>query len=233
LVSQDKEGAQPVRSSFSRKVVDIREVFHDALSRYLVEGEIADKEKLEEDKLKISAGLVNFVVSGGVLLFRDELRPGEEESADNGKNDMDETVETVESVEASLDDKHLDEISLFRLLRKTILLMLNELNKPDVNLLKISLIKSFRESIQSIFSEETGGEPDRFPMKIFHDIHPNHYSYIGINMRNTRSLGDDIDRIERDPALRREITKCTRPSRHTDGNLLKILGLPTSQKESE
>jgi len=233
LVSQDKEGAQPVRSSFSRKVVDIREVFHDALSRYLVEGEIADKEKLEEDKLKISAGLVNFVVSGGVLLFRDELRPGEEESADNGKNDMDETVETVESVEAILDDKHLDEISLFRLLLKTILLMLNELNKPDVNLLKISLTKSFRESIQSIFSEETGDEPDRFPMKIFHDIHPNHYSYIGINMRNTRSLGDDIDRIERDPALRREITKCTRPSRHTDGNLLKILGLPTSQKESE
>ena len=233
MVSQDKEGAQPVRSSFSRKVVDIREVFHDALSRYLVEGEIADKEKLEEDKLKISAGLVNFVVSGGVLLFRDELRPGEEESADNGKNDMDETVETVESVEAILDDKHLDEISLFRLLLKTILLMLNELNKPDVNLLKISLIKSFRESIQSIFSEETGDEPDRFPMKIFHDIHPNHYSYIGINMRNTRSLGDDIDRIERDPALRREITKCTRPSRHTDGNLLKILGLPTSQKESE
>ena len=233
MVFQDKEGAQPVRSSFSRKVVDIREVFHDALSRYLVEGEIADKEKLEEDKLKISAGLVNFVVSGGVLLFRDELRPGEEESADNGKNDMDETVETVESVEASLDDKHLDEISLFRLLRKTILLMLNELNKPDVNLLKISLTKSFRESIQSIFSEETGDEPDRFPMKIFHDIHPNHYSYIGINMRNTRSLGDDIDRIERNPALRREITECTRPSRHTDGNLLKILGLPTSQKESE
>lgn len=230
MVSQDKEGARPVRSSFSRKVVDIREVFHDALSRYLVEGEIADKERLEEDKLKISAGLVNFVVSGGVLLFRDELRPGEEESADNGKNDMD---ETVESVEASLDDKHLDEISLFRLLRKTILLMLNELNKPDVNLLKISLTKSFRESIQSIFSEETGGESDRFPMKIFHDIHPNHYSYIGINMRNTRSLGDDIDRIERDPALRREIAECTRSSRHTDGNLLKILGLPTSQKESE
>ena len=230
MVSQDKEGAQPVRSSFSRKVVDIREVFHDALSRYLVEGEIADKERLEEDKLKISAGLVNFVVSGGVLLFRDELRPGEEESADNGKNDMD---ETVESVEASLDDKPLDEVSLFRLLRKTILLMLNELNKPDVNLLKISLTKSFREYIQSIFSEETGGESDRFPMKIFHDIHPNHYSYIGINMRNTRSLGDDIDRIERDPALRREIAECTRPSRHNDGNLLKILGLPTSQKESE
>lgn len=230
MASQETAGAQPVRGRFSRKVVDIREVFHDTLSRYLVEGEIVDKEKLEEDKLKISAGLVNSVVGGGVLLFRDDVSSGEEESADNRKSA---TVETEESVEAGSDEKHLDEISLFRLLRKTILLMLNELNKPEVNLLKISLTKSFRESIQSIFSEETGGEPDRFPIKIFHDIHPNHYSYIGINMRNTRSLGDDIDRIERDPALRREIAECTRPSRHTDGNLLKILGLPTSQKESE
>jgi len=211
-------------------VVDIREVFPDALSRYLVEGEIADKERLEQDKLKISASLVNFVVSGGVLLFRDEARPGEEVSADNAKNDM---LETVESVEAGLDDKQLDEVSLFRLLRKTILMMLNELNKPDVNLLKISLTKSFRESLQSIFSEETGGEPDRFPMKIFHDIHPNHYSYIGINMRNTRSLGDDIDRIERDLTLRKEIVECTRPSRHNDGNLLKVLGPPASPQESE
>ncbi len=230
MASQETAGAQPVRGRFPRKVVDIREVFHDTLSRYLVEGEIVDKEKLEEDKLKISAGLVNSVVGGGVLLFRDDVSSGEEESADNRKNA---TVETEGSVEAGSDEKPLDEISLFRLLRKTILLMLNELNKPEVNLLKISLTKSFRESIQSIFSEETGGEPDRFPIKIFHDIHPNHYSYIGINMRNTRSLGDDIDRIERDPVLRREIVECTRPSRHTDGNLLKILGLPTSQKESE
>ena len=230
MASQETAGAQPVRGRFSRKVVDIREVFHDTLSRYLVKGEIVDKEKLEEDKLKISAGLVNSVVGGGVLLFRDDVSSGEEESADNRKNA---TVETEESVEAGSDEKYLDEISLFRLLRKTILLMLNELNKPEVNLLKISLTKSFRESIQSIFSEETSGVPDRFPIKIFHDIHQNHYSYIGINMRNTRSLGDDIDRIERDTALRREITECTRPSRHTDGNLLKILGLPTSQKESE
>jgi len=204
-------------------VVDIREVFRDALGRYLVQGEIADKEKLEQDKLKISASLVNFVVSGGVLLFRDEVKQGEEGSADSEKGDIN---DTVESVEASLDDEHLDEVSLFRLLRKTILLMLNELNKPDVNLLKVSLTKSFRESLQSVFAEASGGEPDRFPMKIFHDIHPNRYSYIGINMRNTRSLGDDIDRIERDPVLRKEIVECTRPSRHTDRNLLKILGPP-------
>ena len=229
MVSQEAAETQPVRSRFSRKVVDIREVFRDVLSKYLVKGEILDKERLEEDKLKISASLVNFVVSGGVLLFRDALRPGEEGSADNGKNDID---ETVESVEPRLDDKHLDEVSLFRLLRKTILLMLNELNKPDVNLLKISLTKSFRQILQSIFAEETGGEPDRFPIKIFHDIHPNHYSYIGINMRNTRSLGDDVDRIERDPALRKEIVEGTRPGRHTDGNLLKILGPPTGRKEA-
>ena len=229
MVSQEAAEAQPVRSRFSRKVVDIREVFREALSKYLVEGEILDKERLEEDKLKISANLVNFVVSGGVLLFRDELSPGEEGSADNGKNDID---ETEESVEARLDDKHLDEVSLFRLLRKTILLMLKELNKPDVNLLKISLTKSFRQTLQSIFAEETGGEPDRFPIKIFHDIHPNHYSYIGINMRNTRSLGDDVDRIERDPALRKEIVEGTRSGRHTDGNLLKILGPPAGRKEA-
>ena len=223
MTSEDTAGAQPVQSRFSRKVVDIREVFRDALGRYLVQGEIADKEKLEQDKLKISASLVNFVVSGGVLLFRDEVKQGEEGSADSEKGDIN---DTVESVEASLDDEHLDEVSLFRLLRKTILLMLNELNKPDVNLLKVSLTKSFRESLQSVFAETSGGEPDRFPMKIFHDIHPNRYSYIGINMRNTRSLGDDIDRIERDPVLRKEIVECTRPSRHTDRNLLKILGPP-------
>lgn len=89
MVSQEAAETQPVRSRFSRKVVDIREVFRDVLSKYLVKGEILDKERLEEDKLKISASLVNFVVSGGVLLFRDEQRPGEEGSADNGKNDID------------------------------------------------------------------------------------------------------------------------------------------------
>ena len=230
MTAQDAAEAQPVRARFSRKVVDIREVFYDALSRYLVQGEIADKEKLEQDKLKISASLVNFVVSGGVLLFRDEIRPGEERAAAGGENDIN---DTVESVEADLDDNHLDEISLFRLLRKTILLMLNELNKPDVNLLKVSLTKSFRESLQSVFAKASGGEPDRFPMKIFHDIHPNHYSYIGINMRNTRSLGDDIDRIERDPLLKKEIVECTRPSRHNDGNLLKILGPPAGRQDAE
>ena len=230
MTAQDAAEAQPVRSYFSRKVVDIREVFHEALSRYLVQGEIADKEKLEQDKLKISASLVNFVVSGGVLLFRDEIKPGEEKPSPGGENDIN---ETVESVEADLDEEHLDEISLFRLLRKTILLMLNELNKPDVNLLKVSLTKSFRESLQSVFAKASGGEPDRFPMKIFHDIHPNHYSYIGINMRNTRSLGDDIDRIERDSLLKKEIVECVRPSRHTDGNLLKILGPPTTQEHAE
>jgi len=69
-------------------------------------------------------------------------------------------------------------------------------------------------------------------MKIFHDRHPNHYSYIGINMRNTRSLGDDVDRIERDPALRKEIVEGARPGRHTHRNLLKILGPPTGRKEA-
>ena len=66
---------RPVRDFFPRKVVDVREVFRESLDRHLVEGKIADKEKLEQDKLKISAGLVNFVVSGGVLLFREEAAP--------------------------------------------------------------------------------------------------------------------------------------------------------------
>ena len=229
MTAQDAAEVQPEGGRFSRKVVDIREVFHEALSRYLVEGEIADKEKLEQDKLKISASLVNFVVSGGVLLFRDKIGPGEEKPVPGGANEIN---DTVESVEADLDEEHLDEISLFRLLRKTILLMLNELNKPEVNLLKVSLTKSFRQSLQSVFAKASGGEPDRFPMKIFHDIHPNHYSYIGINMRNTRILGDDIDRIERDSSIRKEIVEGVRSSRHTDGNLLKILGPPASQENT-
>ena len=206
---------RPVRDFFPRKVVDVREVFRESLDRHLVEGKIADKEKLEQDKLKISAGLVNFVVTGGVLLFREETAQSGERA---GKEE--------EAGKSSPGDEELDEAAIFHLLQKTIFLMLKELNEPDVNLLKISLSKTFRETLQSIFSEETAGEPDRFPVKIFQDKHSDHRVFIGINLRNTRSLGDDIDRIERDIALRQEIVGCVRPTRHSDGNLLKMFSPP-------
>ena len=211
------------RDIFPRKVVDVREVFRESLDRYLVEGKVADKEKLEQDKLKISASLVNFVVTGGVLLFREEASPAGEGA---GKEAAGAGHPAAAAGKSATGEVGMDEAAIFHLLLKTIVLMLKELNAPDVNLLKISLAKSFRETLQSIFSEETAGEPDRFPVKIFQDKHPDHRIFIGINLRNTRSLGEDIDRIERDTALRKEIVGCVRPTRHSDRNLLKMFSPP-------
>ncbi|HUU29528.1 MAG TPA: hypothetical protein VM123_17125 [archaeon] len=212
--------AQPVSEAFTRKVVNVRKVFRDALNRHLVDGKISNKEKLEQDKLKISASLVNFVVAGGVLLFEEEkpdkaVAAGLKEKKVAGLKEHEE--QRLQEVEV------MDEAALFHLLRVTILMMLKELNNPEVNLLKISLSKSFRATLQSIFSVVRSAEPDHFPVKIFHDMHQNQSFYIGINMRITRSLGDDIDCIERSPVLKKEIIELHRPIRHTDGNLCKIL----------
>jgi hypothetical protein len=225
-LAEEQSGIEhPVAESFLRKVVNVRKVFRDALDRHLVDGRIDDKEKLEQDKLKISASLLNFVVAGGVLLFPGEAK---EPSAVSGTA-AGKTGSGSEEIEhPGQGEAVMDEASLFRLLRMTILVMLNELNKPDVNLLKISLSKNFREKLQSVFSKISSEDPDQFPVKIFHDLHPGKDSYIGINMRNTRSLGDDIDRIERNLSLKKEIIERLRPIRHTDGNLYKLFASPLS-----
>ena len=197
---EEKAGESGGRA-FRRKVVDVRKVFHEAMSGHLKEGRIADKEKLEQTKLKISASLVNFVVNGGVLMFASESE---------GAGPSHEQLE---------EDRELTGDDLFHLLRETIFRMLNELNKPDVNLLKISLGKEFRECLQRIFG---GADQNKFPVKIFQDYHQGKGYYIGINMRNTRSVGDDIDRIESDSALKAEIVEGLRSCRHTDGNLMKL-----------
>ena len=219
-----------MRDTFTRKVVDVRAVFRESLNKHLIEGRIADKEKFEQDKLKISANLINFVVSGGVLLFSGEgFGKLQEPVSAEQKTALEENRKEGEGK----DDLVMNEASLFNLLRKTILLMLNELNKPDVNLLKISLSKPFREKLRSIFAAESPEEPERFPVKIFQDIHPNRDSYIAINMRNTHSLGHDIDRIEQNPALKMEIMENRRPLRHTDGNLYKMFAPPLSSPKQD
>lgn len=207
MPAQGEPAAKAERDIFERRVVDVREVFREPLVRHLADGRITDKEKLEQEKLKITAGLVNFTVSGGILLFRQ----GAPEPRGESHAEEELRAENV-----------MDEVSLFKLLRGTIQIMLGELNKPDVNLLKVSLSKHFRGKLQQIFTEQTAVTPDRFPVKIFHDVHSGSDSYLGINMRNTRSLGDDIDRIERDAQLRRELVSSARPCRHSDGNLLKM-----------
>ncbi len=199
----ERAGAAGSRA-FERKVVDVREVFGEALTGQLVEGRIADKEKLEQVKLKISASLVNFVVSGGVLLFG-----ADDQEAEAALGQLEEGYE-------------LNETDLFQLLRETIFRMLGELNKPDVNLIKVSLSKDFRECLRKTFSPPATGEPGKFPVKVFQDLHRGTGHYIGINMRNTRSVGDDIDRIERDGELKREIVEAARACRHSDGNLMKL-----------
>jgi hypothetical protein len=192
--------------AFERKVVDVRKVFGEAMADQLVDGRIADKEKLEQVKLKISARLVNFVVGGGVLLF----------VADN--HDTEPSHEQLE------EGHELSMTGMFQLLRETIFRMLSELNKPDVNLLKVSMAKEFRNSLQKIFNSGAENGLGKFPVKIFQDFHKDRGYYIAINMRNTRSVGDDIDRIERDEELRREIVEAARSCRHSDGNLIKLFG---------
>lgn len=196
---KDEEG-------FSRKLIDVHEVFRDPFVRHLVNGKIVDKQELEQDKLKISARLVNFVVGGGVLFF-----------SRSKEADADQHEQAVAG-----EERQMDEASLFQLLEKTIWVMLNQLNQPDVNLVKISLSKSFRARLQEIFTKSSSEEPDHFPVKIFQDIHPGVGSYIGINMRDTRSLGEDLNRIERDEKLKREIVEHKRPVRHTDGDLARM-----------
>ncbi|MBN2290665.1 MAG: hypothetical protein JXQ83_15125 [Candidatus Glassbacteria bacterium] len=199
---------------FSRKEVDVHRVFGDALVRHLVDGKVADKQKLEQDKLKISARLVNFVAAGGVLFFSES---GEESGLHHEERGGD-------------GDLKLDETALFRLLEKTSLVMLNQLNQPEVNLLKISLNKSFRARLQEIFISGASEAPDHFPIKIFRDLHPEKGSFIGINMRNTRSLGEDLSRIERDRGLRQDIAGHRRPFRHGDGDLARMFSPPTDDK---
>lgn len=211
MTSQPETQQTDSSRSFVRKLVDVRQVFRDAMVRYISDGRIADKEKLEQAKLKISASLVNFVVNGGVIFFATEEKGGP-------------------PIQDQLDEGHeLTEDELFHLLRETIFRMLNELNKPDVNLLKVSLAKPFREAMQSIFTEQAADDPGKFPVKIFQDFHDGRGYYIGINMRNTRSVGDDIDRIEADPELKNEIIAGTRLCRHSDGNLMKMFGQAPEQ----
>ncbi|MBW7997449.1 MAG: hypothetical protein FVQ81_12915 [Candidatus Glassbacteria bacterium] len=195
---------------FERKVVDVHQVFSEAMACHLEDGRIVNKEKLEQSKLKISARLVNLVVSGGVLLF-----------ATDGKG-------IAPSHEELNDGSALTEEDLFHLLRETIYLMLNELNKPDVNLLRVSLAKSFRDCLQRIFSDQARSDPAKFPVKIFQDFHAGRGYFIGINMRNTRSVGDDIDRIEADADLKLEIIE-GRSCRHSDGNLMKLFSQDTTR----
>lgn len=200
--------------AFERKLVDVRTVFHEALVRHLDEGRVVDKEKLEQTKLKVSASLVNFVVNGGVLLFSG-------------------TGREVPPDPAQLEDGHaLSESELFHLLRETIYRMLGELNKPDVNLLKVSLARTFRDRLQKIFSDQQSSAAASFPVKIFQDFHDSEGYYIGINMRNTRSVGDDIDRIDRDQELKREIIAQARSCRHTDSNLIKLFSADLSRPGS-
>ncbi|MEA2062931.1 MAG: hypothetical protein U9P14_04470 [Gemmatimonadota bacterium] len=207
-MAEDRTTGDPGTSrGFHRRIIDVHEIFHTSLARHLVGGSIADKQELEKDKLKISAGLVNNVVAGGVLRYRSQEK----------KTDADRVPETAEEASG---EQAINEASLFRLLENTIFMMLNQLNQPDVNLLKISLSKPFRQRLEEIFSPGLSGDAGRFPVKIFHDVHPSGGGYIGINMRNIRSLGEDLNRIERDELLKRELTELRRPIRHTDGNLL-------------
>jgi len=200
--------------AFERKLVDVRGVFHEGLARHLDDGRVVDKEKLEQTKLKVSASLVNFVVNGGVLLFSG-------------------TGREVPPDPAQLEDGHaLSESELFQLLRETIYRMLGELNKPDVNLLKVSLARTFRDRLLKIFSDPQSGAAASFPVKIFQDFHDGAGYYIGINMRNTRSVGDDIDRIDRDQELKREIIAQARSCRHTDSNLIKLFSADLSRPGS-
>ena len=80
-----------------------------------------------------------------------------------------------------------------------------------------------------IFSDQQGGNAAGFPVKIFQDFHDGRGYHIGINMRNTRSVGDDIDRIDRDQELKREIIGQVRRCRHTDGNLIKLFSADLSR----
>ena len=202
------DAAANLRESCVRKLVDVQAIYGEHLTKYLSEGRVLDKQKLEQDKLKIAAKLVNFIVSGAVLYF--EKDAGESISPDDAP------------AEIALDEP-IDETVLFGLLQKSILLMLRQLNQPEVNLLKISLNSSFRAALQAIFTSGTQIDPDKFPVKVFRDSHPDGGVYIGINMRNTRSFGEDLNRIENDGNLRTEIVSKARSNRHADGNLSEMV----------
>ncbi|MCE5271148.1 hypothetical protein LLH00_07680 [bacterium] len=191
-------------SNFRRSILDVRAAFHDWFTGLVLEGRVTDKARLEQDKLKITARLVNLVVAGGMLLFRDE--------------------DSVHGDSPPADPDAVDEATFFRLLRGTIVTMLNELNAPDVNILKVSLSERFRQRLLEVFS--AGREREgRFPVKIVQDNHPGQGVYVGINLRDTRSLGQDISRIERDPDLCAEIASRARPVRHTDHDLHRMFSL--------
>jgi hypothetical protein len=197
----DQAGAPSRSPRFRRSVLDVRGAFRDWFSALVVDGRIADKEKLEQDKLKITARLINLVVAGGMLLFREDK--GEEGGDVSAGPDI------------------LDEATFFRMLRRTIVTMLGELNAPDVNILKVSLSERFLERLQDVFTGARGRD-GRFPVKIVQDVHPGYGIYVGINLRDTRSPGEDISRIERDPELRAEIVSRSRPFRRTDRDLQRL-----------
>ncbi len=196
-------------ADFPRPVIEVRELFRQVLERYLADGRIADKERFEQERLRLSAGLINALVAGGVLLFREQEPEGPE---DQGP-----------PPEAILLEQRLDGGELLILLRRTLLTMLRQLNQPETDLLRLSLSRLFRRKLREVFA---AGAADDFPVKLFQDRHPGGDCYLGINLRNTRSLGDDLDRIERNPILRATLIAGRRSLRHDDQSLRGLLVPP-------
>lgn len=199
---RDQQGGE-----FNRAVLDVQSAFRDWFAGQVTDGRLRDKEKLEQDKLKITARLVNLVVAGGMLMFREQDARQAKESGDGAG------------------EGRLDESGFFRRLRGTMIDTLKELNSPEVNLLKNSLSARFRRRLREVFAADPE-RPERFPVKVVQDTHPDRTVFIGINLRDTRSLGEDIDRIERDPVLREEIAARRQPLRHADSDLHKFFSVP-------
>ncbi len=189
---------------FKRQTVDTEQLFQDFLGGFSGDGEIKEKQKLEQSSPKLSAWILNFMLYGGILRVSPSLG-------------------TAVGKENSSTESECTAIQLYQLFKKNLFETLDQLGR-DRNFLRAGLSESFRERLESISPGGKSEGASEIQLKIFRELHPDETEYLGVEMRENSGIEGDRERIMKDESLHYEISVGTRPTRHSDHGLKESLG---------
>jgi polysaccharide biosynthesis protein PelD len=211
---QDSATLKPAEESFTRKTINTDNILRDFAAGFLVEGGTADRSSMEQLKDKLSTWFNSFILSGGVLFFREGF------PAEISSSEMEKPPEVPEHADRAEQEK-----VLIRLLRGEIDGLIRRLSDMSAAELSKAVAKPFSESFKAVFEGPAGEKPEP---GIFRESHPDGSAYLGIDLRCSCDMQEDVERIRRDESLNYEIMMKTRPTRHTDSDLSEAL---TEDKE--